>query len=375
MAALGCSPDVGTPHYYYYDATFDPIVSPLGLLYGAWSDPGLGNALAVTSLYAGDPLGVTASGPSTTAPALGPDGFVLDCAGNSLDVYTDRLSPWMSLAVPGDCSGFVPTINAEGDTFVGDASGYVTKWDIDGNPLWQVDVGGAIFGRGSLDGEGRLLLLHDEPDGQASGYLALDTETGEVLWDAEQTWPWSPLHPHDGRVFSVSYLGDRDDLNRDIEAYRLQARSLEDGALLWELNPGMFPLAPSITGSGDLIVVMNTLDTSAAAVVSLRARDGAEQWRVEDHTYYGRPTLLDNGDFILGCGGALCQMRARDGALVRTFDVDGYTPAFAGLAMDGVIVAESIGIYVGWDVGGRLRTATDGWPRYGGGNHGAGRVP
>lgn len=370
-----CSPDVGSPHYFYYDATFDPVVSPLGLVYGAHPDQGQGTSLAVSTLHAADPLGVTVTGGSTTAPSVGPDGFVLDCAGNSLDVYTDRLSPWMSLPVPGDCSDFIPTIDADGTTYVADRSGFVSSWDIHGDPLWQVDIGGAFFGRGSLDGEGRLLLLHDKPDGQTSGYLALDAATGAVLWDVEQTTPWSPLHPHKDSVYSVAYLGDPDDPNRDIDAYRLQARSLEDGSLLWEINPGLFALAPSITGSGDLIVVMNTLDTSSAAVARLDGKDGTERWRVTDDSYYGRPTLLSNGDFMLGCSGDMCQMKASSGALVRRFDVGGYSPAFAGAAMDGVIVADSVGVYVGWDVGGNLRTATDGWPRYGGGNHGAGRVP
>jgi len=219
------------------------------------------------------------------------------------------------------------------------------------------------------------LLLHDKPDGATSGYLALDVETGTVLWDVEQTVPWSPLHPHNGRVFSVAYLGDRDNPTRDIDAYRIQGRDLETGELLWETNPGMFALAPSILGGGDLIVVMNTLDTTSAAVVRLNPRDGSEKWRIDWDNYFGRPTILNNGDILLGCGGDLCQMNGSNGAEVRRFDAGGYSPAFASAVMDGHIVADSVGVYIGWEVGGGMRTATDGWPRYGGGNHGAGRVP
>jgi len=76
----------------------------------------------------------------------------------------------------------------------------------------------------------------------------------------------------------------------------------------------------------------------------------------------------------VGCGGALCEFTG-DGSLYRQFDMGGYSAAYSPLVQDGVVVANSTGVYVGWDTRSTLRTARTGWPRYGGGNHGAGRSP
>ena len=240
----GCvAADYGEPHYLYFDGDFGPIASPAGTVFGALTVDGV-SSIATSTLYAGDPLGVTDSGDSKLAPVLGPDGFVVDASGGQLRVYTDRLSPWYVLPLPGDASAAVPAVDAAGNTYVGDANGFVSAFDIDGNALWLSDIGGHLGqGRSSLDGEGRLLLLRDTRGGDAPGYVALDTETGELLWEVATSYPWSPLHPHDGRFYGVSYGGDPDPFAaRDLSLYRIFARSLQDGSLLWELDPGFFPV-------------------------------------------------------------------------------------------------------------------------------------
>ncbi len=371
---IGCQPSYGEPHYLYFDANFDPIVSPDGKVYGALTVDGV-SSIAMSTLYAGDPIGVTESGDSLLPPALGPDGFVVDAAGAQVRVYTDRLSPWSHLSIPGDASEAVPVIDAEGSTYLGDASGFVSSFDIDGNLRWLSDIGGHLGGgRGSIDADGRLLLLRDLQGGERPGYAALDSTTGELLWEVDQAHPWSPLHPHDGRFYGVSYGGNPSEFApRDAEQYRLFARSADDGSLIWEQTPGLFPLAPSIFENGDLVVVMNELDNTYSAVVRMDA-EGTEQWRLDSETFYGRPTILNNGDILLGCGPDLCQLKP-DGQERRRFAQDGYSTAFAPAVQNGVVVSNSTGVYYGWDTGTDLRTATTGWARYGGGNHGAGRMP
>jgi|GEM_PF-4974997 len=376
ITLTGCvASNYGEPHYLYFDGDFGPVASPLGMVYGTLTVDGV-SSIAASTLWAGDPIGVTDSGDSLLPPVLGPDGYVVDASGGELRVYTDRLSPWSFLPLAGDASRAVPAVDAEGTSYVGDSNGFAHAFDFHGDALWSSDLGGSFgIGRRSLDGEGRLLMLRDNAgEGPSPGYVAVDVATGEVLWEVDAAHPWSPLHPHDGRAYGVQYLGDPSpNVDRDLDQYRLFARSLEDGSLLWEQNLGMFPLAPSVYAGGDLVVVMNTLDASSAAVARLTP-DGDEVWRVNDETFYGRPTILNNGHILLGCGGELCELNS-DGSVFRTFDMDGFSAAYAPLVQDGVVVANSAGVYAGWDTRSTLRTATDGWPRYGGGNHGAGRVP
>lgn len=89
-----------------------------------------------------------------------------------------------------------PTVACDGQhvfaLFDNDLSCWVTKFDLDGNKLWQRRVAGFDpqrfqfgFGSSPILHEG-LLILSTEYDGPDSGVYAISTNTGEQVWRAER---------------------------------------------------------------------------------------------------------------------------------------------------------------------------------------------
>ncbi len=108
-------------------------------------------------------------------------------------VHTGKLPP----RIHGNNTHASPTVACDGNhvfaLFNNNLACWVTKFDLDGNQIWQRRVAGFDpqkykfgFGSSPILHEG-LLILSTEYDGPDSGIYAIDTETGQTVWNAPRT--------------------------------------------------------------------------------------------------------------------------------------------------------------------------------------------
>lgn len=193
-------------------------------------------------------------------------------------------------------------------------------YDLDGSPLWHVDLGDMQTRRGF--GEGSSPALYGDRlvvtwDHEADSFIvALDASTGEELWRVPRneptTWATPAIIELDGTV-------------QVITAGTEQTRSydLSDGSLIWE-GPGLTLNAIPTPAVEDGIVVMTAgYRGNAIRAVRLSAASGditgseAILWERDEDTPYVPSPLVYEGNvyYIKSNSGVLTSVRLETGEL------------------------------------------------------------
>jgi outer membrane protein assembly factor BamB len=193
-------------------------------------------------------------------------------------------------------------------------------YDLDGNPLWQVDIGDMETRRGF--GEGSSPALYGDRlvvtwDHEADSFIvALDAATGEELWRTSRreptTWATPAIVEHDG-VVQVITAGTE----------RTRAYDLSDGSLIWE-GPGLTLNAIPTPAVEDGIVVM-TAGYRGNAIRAVRLSEasgditGSEAilWERDEDTPYVPSPLVYEGNvyYIKSNSGVLTSVKLETGEL------------------------------------------------------------
>ncbi len=137
---------------------------------------------------------------------------------------------------------------------------------MDGDLLWSVDLGGAMVGTPVLGEEGTLYI-----GTFAEQMLALDDETGRVLWTfPTEDWVWSSAALEGDRI----YFGDLSGM--------LYALDRHSGRLIWsKALDGAISATPLLTEEGLFVT------TEVGSLVAL-TRDGQPRWTQSVNTNGGK---------------------------------------------------------------------------------------
>ena len=168
-------------------------------------------------------------------------------------------------------------------------------YDMDGNPVWERDLGDmqtrSAFGEGSSPALfGDTIVVTWDHEGQ-SFIVALDKRTGEELWrdDRDEPTSWStPLIVElDGRPQIVTGATNR-----------VRSYDLETGELVWE-GDGLTPnVIPSPVASNGVVYLMSGYRGNALQAISLEQAHGdiagtdALLWEYNHDTPYVSSPLL-----------------------------------------------------------------------------------
>jgi len=375
---LGCSPDIDLPTQVYDDSTEPPVLSQAGEVYNhPINTDGSGGYLSKYGVEDGEVLGDGSA--LGIGGVVAPDGFYLRAIGTELMVLDRDFQPWYSLALAGDAVAVIPAVDPVGNTYIGTSNGWVQAFDIDGNSLWNTNIGFGVGGRMTVDREGRVYALLVDPDyavqGILGGVAALDGESGELLYIIDVPQVRSPVAiGDDGAVLFVSHQADPGDGTADPTRYRIGSYEPEDGSLRWEVDPRGFALEPMVAPDGSLIVSV-VADVGSTRLLSLDPDTGEEDWSREDFDFLGRPSIASRGSLWLGCDVSVCQLDLDNGKTKRVLGTEGFSVAFSPAIQDGWVVANADFVNVGWDVGRGAQLETEGFPRNGGSNQMGGFPP
>ncbi len=178
--------------------------------------------------------------------------------------------------------------------FVSFGSRGIFAWDMDGNRLWQRDLGDMQTRRGW--GEGASPALHGETlvinwDHEGPSFIvALNASTGKTIWKRERDEPTSwatPLIVSDGETTQVVVSA-----TNQITSY-----DLADGRILWQcagLNVNVIPCPVAANG---IVYCMSNYRQSNAFAIPLTARgdiraSGRLLWHHQGGTPYCPSPLL-----------------------------------------------------------------------------------
>jgi len=176
-------------------------------------------------------------------------------------------------------------------------------YDMDGNALWDVDLGDMQIRNGF--GEGSTPALHDGKlvivwDHQGDSFIvALDADSGEEVWrqarDERDTWATPLVVEANGRtqVVTAGELGTR-------------GYDLETGELIWEGNGLTSNPIPSPVYADGIVYLMSGYRGNAARAVRLSEAMGdisdspAVLWEYnQDTPYVPSPLLYDGNLYFL----------------------------------------------------------------------------
>jgi len=142
-------------------------------------------------------------------------------------------------------------------------------YDLSGKQLWKRDLGEVdtrlSFGEGSspIVAGDRVILVRDN-EGQ-SKIIALSTETGETVWEANRdessAWATPIAVDYQGKTQIVTNSGKR-----------VRSYDLADGTLLWECGGQVSNVTPSPVTDGELVYCMSGYRGSAAVAMPLSAK-------------------------------------------------------------------------------------------------------
>eukprot|EP00904_Undaria_pinnatifida_P001926 jgi/Undpi1/11734/HiC_scaffold_37.g14029.m1 len=175
-----------------------------------------------------------------------------------------------------------PAADAKGiyHTWTTGTRNLVEAWDHDGEKLWTTEIGTfkAQHGSGSsciVHGD-RVLAIHDVEGDGPSACVALDRQSGKILWRLERTatadratYSCPLIWTHDGEPFAIfASTGDG-----------LFAVDLEKGKVMWEVALGFRQrVVGAPTALGDLLLV--TAGAGGAGRESAIVRVGREKGEV-----------------------------------------------------------------------------------------------
>lgn len=181
-------------------------------------------------------------------------------------------------------------------------------FDLDGNPIWQRELGTmqtrSQFGEASSPAlqDGKLIVPWDH-EGQ-SKLFALDAKTGEILWQVERdeptTWATPLITNWDGSWQVIT------------NGKRVRSYALETGELLWEAGGQVDNPIPTPVRYQDFVIAMTGYRGNAIHAIKLDAKGdvtGTDTvlWSRNDAApYVASPVLYD---------GRLYFTKSRDGIL------------------------------------------------------------
>jgi outer membrane protein assembly factor BamB len=192
--------------------------------------------------------------------------------------------------------------------------------DMDGEPLWDLDLGDMDIFMGF--GEGASPALHGETivvnwDHQGQSFIvALDKRTGRELWrmdrDERTSWSTPLIVEHDGRMQVVTSATNR-----------VRSYDLETGTLIWDGEGVTLNAIPSPVAADGLVYLLSGFRGNQLYAVRLDAARGditgtdAIVWSLEEDTPYVPSPLLHDGIlyFLKSNSGILSAYDARTGAL------------------------------------------------------------
>jgi len=192
-------------------------------------------------------------------------------------------------------------------------------YDLDGNPVWQRDLGTmqtrSQFGEASSPAlqDGKLIIPWDH-EGQ-SKLFALDANTGQTLWQAERDEPttWAtPLITEWQGSWQVVTNGKR-----------VRSYALETGELLWEAGGQVDNPIPTPVRYQDFVIAMTGYRGNAIHAIKLDATGDvtgtdAVLWSRDDAAPYVASPVLYNGRlyFTKSRDGILSSVDAETGEVV-----------------------------------------------------------
>ena len=171
------------------------------------------------------------------------------------------------------------------------------SYSLDGEPLWQRDLGkvkmGAILGEGTspVVHDGKLVIVRDH-QGQST-IETLDAATGKTLWrkdrDEGNTWA-TPLVVEHAGVTQVITPGSK----------RIRSYDLRSGELIWECGGLTGNAIPCAVASEGVVYCMTGYQGHALLAISLSAKGDvsgtdAIRWKLDRGTPYVPSPLLDDG--------------------------------------------------------------------------------
>ncbi len=181
-------------------------------------------------------------------------------------------------------------------------------YDLDGNQVWQRDLGKmqtrSQFGEASSPAlqDGKLIIPWDH-EGQ-SQLFALDAKTGETLWQVERDEPTTWATP-----LITSWQGSWQVVTN---GKRVRSYALETGELLWEAGGQVDNPIPTPVRYQDFVIAMTGYRGNAIHAIKLDAQGDvtgtdAVLWSRDDAApYVASPVLYD---------GRLYFTKSRDGIL------------------------------------------------------------
>jgi outer membrane protein assembly factor BamB len=168
-------------------------------------------------------------------------------------------------------------------------------YDLDGNPIWQRDLGRLISRLGWGEAVtpviyGKSLLLNWDQETAAAALICLDADTGKTRWQVERdektSWNTPCVVEHRGRA-QVIVNGTK----------RIRSYDLETGKFLWDCSGMTLNAIPSVVAADGVAYCMSGYTGSAAVAVDLDARGDADAsgkvlWRHGKGTPYCPSPLL-----------------------------------------------------------------------------------
>ena len=213
----------------------------------------------------------------TGADAEGQEVFCFDLESGEM-LWTRTVETQMDMPSVSEETGYsAPTMTTDGThVFAIFASGELAAFDMDGNPVWQKNIGAPEnpYGMGSSlisDGE-RLFIQYDHEN--AKKVMALNGATGDLLWETARnnlSWASPSLISANGKLLLI--LND----SEFVTAY-----APDSGEELWKVNCLGGEVAPSPAFNGkDILFVGNEY----AQATALRLTDGEPEilWQYDEY--------------------------------------------------------------------------------------------
>ena len=202
--------------------------------------------------------------------------------------------------------------------FFGSAGLYC--YDLEGQPLWDVDFGDMEIRMGFGEGtspvlHGDLIIVNWDHQGQ-SFITAMDKRTGRERWRTDRdeitSWATPLVIEHDGRTQVITSATNR-----------VRSYSAETGALLWDGEGVTLNAIPSPVAAEGIVYLTSGFRGNQLYAVDLAAAQGditgsdAILWSLDEDTPYVPSPLLHDGILYItkSNNGIMSAFDARTGAL------------------------------------------------------------